>query len=689
MIAKQSIGKSFSGILRYALAPKKQAEIIGGTLVETTASGLDREFRASTCLRPQVQRCVYHVAIAFRPSEQLNNSEIADIADRYLERMGFDPLFTQAVYIRHHDTEHPHVHVVASRIQIDGQVISDSNNWFKGNKLCRQLEAEYGLEVVDGTQCLIRSIQKEEREMIARGIISNKLRLQEAIITVAQKEKTAEGFTRGLQSEGIEVVGRFEANGRLVGISYKLRDSVVSVRGSALGRAFSLNGLQKYLGVKYEQAREVRNEPDCAEDGSQTKRPARRFAIRNDRAKRRSAKSNSSGLGELERLTERLAALRERNEGDPSEPGTGRISNQAPGSDSKPRLGDDNPKRESLEPTRDRRDSGRSTRRIWESPGTPDQVQRWDLAEYLDLESPETTLSELGATPGANREHPSDDRGTTSERTGEFDSSTPPIDGGTKAAIDADRIDANAEEFGFGDQRVAGVPTLPSGVDAEILPERPHILDGETREAGEGDGGNEQCDPEITRNFPGQVVSSSEQATELDEGVFRAADSRSKPPSRGAEERGRDTDLDLQPLARGGDDDRSDSSDCGIAVVNDPVPNAEEPAADQRPGHPSRETEQASGDQVMTDYQRLYTKYLNRLRHRRQLDQAKIDRQIAVAALKDKLSKETIRRILAESPKLSDLKLKHSEEEYSRVADEYIRQTLVAAQRQRDAEPEI
>ena len=50
---------------------------------------------------------------------------------------------TQYIIARHHDTEHPHCHIVFNRIDNDGNLISDSNERIRNAKVCRALTKEY------------------------------------------------------------------------------------------------------------------------------------------------------------------------------------------------------------------------------------------------------------------------------------------------------------------------------------------------------------------------------------------------------------------------------------------------------------------------------------------------------------------------------------------------------------------
>ncbi len=256
MTGKQSRGISFGGILDYAFQKHKQPEIIGGTMVGNSLKELTEEFVRSQhlCFRSRVQKPVYHLAISFRQGEEVSNVQLSELAEQFLKRMGWDLEKTQAVFIRHFDTKHSHIHVIANQVMLDGRTVNLQNNWERGKAICRELEAEYTLEVTSNEKPLIRGLQKEEREMMQHSKPSTKYILQSTIIDLANNFRTAESFFTQLEKKGVGISVRESPGGEVTGISYRLGNH--AMRGSSLGKAFSWSGLQKYLGVNYEPSRD-------------------------------------------------------------------------------------------------------------------------------------------------------------------------------------------------------------------------------------------------------------------------------------------------------------------------------------------------------------------------------------------------------------------------------------------------
>jgi len=81
--------------------------------------------------------------------EHLDSDEYVELAHRWLKGMEFlgeELSCSQYLIARHHDTLHEHIHIIASRIRMDGSVVSDSWDYRRSEVIVRQLEKEFNLE---------------------------------------------------------------------------------------------------------------------------------------------------------------------------------------------------------------------------------------------------------------------------------------------------------------------------------------------------------------------------------------------------------------------------------------------------------------------------------------------------------------------------------------------------------------
>jgi hypothetical protein len=166
--------------------------------------------------------------------------------------------FTQHQFImfRHHDADHPHLHILVNRIGYDGKVLSDSNDFARSEKVLRELEIRYDLTKVNSSsQARERAMTKNELEMMKRtNEPSQKMKLQVLIRGILQKEQgmaTSE-FIKALEDKGINVLFNQASTGYVSGISFGYEG--VIIKGAKLGNDFKWGSIKN--SINYEQERD-------------------------------------------------------------------------------------------------------------------------------------------------------------------------------------------------------------------------------------------------------------------------------------------------------------------------------------------------------------------------------------------------------------------------------------------------
>lgn len=153
MIAKIMKGSDFRGIVNYILNDEKGTQIIDadGLFLENSET-IAQGFIGQAQMNPKVTKVVGHIALNFskKDAPRLNNVVMAQIAREYMERM--DIKDTQYIIGRHFDKEHPHVHIAFNRIDNNGKTISDRNDRFRSERVCKELTNKYGLHFANGKE---------------------------------------------------------------------------------------------------------------------------------------------------------------------------------------------------------------------------------------------------------------------------------------------------------------------------------------------------------------------------------------------------------------------------------------------------------------------------------------------------------------------------------------------------------
>ena len=164
MIGKLKKGCSFGGCIRYVTG-KDEAKIIvsDGVLLGTNAE-ITQSFELQRQLNPRIKKPVGHIALSLKPEDKprLKDEFMAKIALEYMQMMGITD--TQFLIVRHHNTHNPHCHIVYNRINNDGKLISDRNDYRRNEQVTKVLKSKYGLTYgTDKSNTNTRKLRNAER----------------------------------------------------------------------------------------------------------------------------------------------------------------------------------------------------------------------------------------------------------------------------------------------------------------------------------------------------------------------------------------------------------------------------------------------------------------------------------------------------------------------------------------------
>ena len=127
MVASASTGSSFGDLASYLGGGEERVGWVGTRNVfADDVPGTVAEMREQAALSSKCEKPVYHVTIAFDPSDNPTEAEIRGTVDRTLRDVGLGD--HQALIVRHVDREHAHVHVMVNRVGPDGRAWSTSND---------------------------------------------------------------------------------------------------------------------------------------------------------------------------------------------------------------------------------------------------------------------------------------------------------------------------------------------------------------------------------------------------------------------------------------------------------------------------------------------------------------------------------------------------------------------------------
>lgn len=155
MVAIIKTGQSIRGILHYNenKVAEGEAKLIlasgfAGEIDKMTFQNKMQRFHHLIGLKPTVKTNAVHISLNFDTSEQISNTKMQEIANAYMERIGFgDQPFL--VY-RHNDAGHQHFHIATTTIQRNGEAINMHNIGRDVSEPARKaIEKEFNLVVAE------------------------------------------------------------------------------------------------------------------------------------------------------------------------------------------------------------------------------------------------------------------------------------------------------------------------------------------------------------------------------------------------------------------------------------------------------------------------------------------------------------------------------------------------------------
>lgn len=152
MIAKISHGSSLYGVLSYnqLKVDELHADVLfGSRIIEPagdnpyTIEHISRSFEDYLTANRKTEKPILHISLNPDPKDSLTEEQFIQLAEQYMQRMGFGD--QPYIVYRHNDIGREHLHIVSVRVDETGRAISDSYEHERSMAVCRELEQQLGL----------------------------------------------------------------------------------------------------------------------------------------------------------------------------------------------------------------------------------------------------------------------------------------------------------------------------------------------------------------------------------------------------------------------------------------------------------------------------------------------------------------------------------------------------------------
>lgn len=93
-----------------------------------------------------INNTIKHLVVAFSPDDKENlNKNLDDILEDVFKELDIDPENQNLTAFIHNDRAHPHVHLIFSRVGVDGKIFDDQKLGWKINTIANKLDKKYEL----------------------------------------------------------------------------------------------------------------------------------------------------------------------------------------------------------------------------------------------------------------------------------------------------------------------------------------------------------------------------------------------------------------------------------------------------------------------------------------------------------------------------------------------------------------
>ncbi len=223
-------GKSFGGCVKYNVLKKDAAILFAEGVRRGNIEQTIWDFNMQRKMNPGLGQAVGHIALSWSVNDlgKLNDDIMVEIASAYLQKMKIQD--TQVLMVRHHDRNHPHLHLVYNRVDNQGKTISDRFQRQNNIKVCRELTEKYGFYIAPDKEKVNRQQLKGEDKV--------KYNLFDAIKFAAKRVKSMDELKTVLKRKGIDMQYKYKSGSKEIqGISFS-KDGY-KFKGSEIDRSLS------------------------------------------------------------------------------------------------------------------------------------------------------------------------------------------------------------------------------------------------------------------------------------------------------------------------------------------------------------------------------------------------------------------------------------------------------------------
>ena len=236
MVSKATATRGSSQAFDYLLDDKGHAqELDRNLLTGENGQELLAEFREVQAQNTNCINNTYSIVLSPSNERSFTNDELRELGREHLKNLGFELDNTQYLMTVHRSTDQPHVHILANRIDMQGNAHKDNFIGKRAQRSAEQIAERLGLTTA-------KEIQKNKELSLEPNIKAIRKEIQQAF-NQAKQEPDFASFCSKMKSQGIEVREIHNSGGKLQGLRYVHSKSGADLKASEVGKEFGAKTL--------------------------------------------------------------------------------------------------------------------------------------------------------------------------------------------------------------------------------------------------------------------------------------------------------------------------------------------------------------------------------------------------------------------------------------------------------------
>ena len=218
--------------------------LVSNNLYGTTPKEIYEEMKMVSDYNTRCRNKFLRIEIGIAPKDEkrLNMESVRNLASNFARQMGLEN--HQWVAVTHKDTDNMHIHVIANRISLHGEVYDTTFVSNRAARVAEELSRKYGMTIAKE----VKTERKHQKTKVNLTREQTKQQVQKICYTLLDKYKSTgitghSMFLYELNKSGIAIERMKNKQGKVYGLKFSYGEH--TFKASEIGREFGYRSLQK------------------------------------------------------------------------------------------------------------------------------------------------------------------------------------------------------------------------------------------------------------------------------------------------------------------------------------------------------------------------------------------------------------------------------------------------------------